>query len=191
MEPARYDRDQAQLMLNIFRQQRIPTDRSYYFGLDYFGLGLSVDANFQGTDDTTPPIVLLNFLYGIAAYQCWQSRPGISIIEKYFNDYYKKIPVPPPRAPSSEGENSFSEQDDSDKDPSYYPPKGRRRPKGTQHTSAREKAMDDLGKISMFIKGITPEDAAVRREKRLEEEEQKAQEAGRRKAMEWLDTNRI
>ena len=177
-------------MLNIFRQQRIPTDRSYYFGLDYFGLGLSVDANFQGTDDTTPPFVLLNFIYGVAAYQRWQSRPGISIIEKYFNDHYKKIPVPPPRAPSSERENSFSEQDDSDKDPSYYPPKGRRRPKGTHHTSAREKAMDDMYKISMFIRGITPEEAAMRREKRLEEEEQMAQEAGRRKVMEWIETNR-
>jgi hypothetical protein len=133
-----------------------PIDRSHLLRL-----GLSVDVNFQGTD-STPPIILLNFLYGIVAYQCWQSRPGISIIEKYFNDHYKKIPVPPP---SSERENSFSEQDDSDKDPSYYPPKGRHCPKGTHHTSAREKAMDDLGKISMFIRGITPEDAAMRREK--------------------------
>jgi hypothetical protein len=185
VEPARYDRDRAQFILNTLRQARITPEQSFYFDL-----GLSVDANFQGTDDTTPPFVLLNFIYGVAAYQRWQSCPGISIIEKYFNDHYKKIPVPPPRAPSSERENSFSEQDDSDKDPSYYPPKGRRRPKGTHHTSAREKAMDDLYKISMFIRGITPEEAAIRREKRLEEEEQTAQEAGRRKVMEWIETNR-
>ncbi len=169
-----------------------PAPRSYYFGLDYFGLGLSVDANFQGTDDTTPPIVLLNFIYGVAAYQRWQSPPGIGIIEKYFKDHYKGIPVPPPRAPSSEGENSFEEQDDLKKDPTYYyPQKGRRRRmRGRQHTSARDKAMDDLNNIYMFVRGITPEGAAIEREKRLEEEEQTAQEAGRRKVMEWIDTNR-
>ncbi len=94
-----------------------------------------------------------------------------------------------PRAPSSERENSFDEQDDLEKDPTYNPQKGRRRTRGRQHTSAREKAMDDLDKIFMFVRGITPEEAAIRREKRLEEE-QTAQEAGRRKVMEWIDTSR-
>ena len=50
--------------------------------------------------------------------------------------------------------------------------------------------MDDLNNIYMFVRGITPEGAAIEREKRLEEEEQTAQEAGRRKVMEWIDTNR-
>jgi hypothetical protein len=162
VEPARYDRARAQRILDMHRRESSPPDRSYYFGLDYFGLGLSVDANLQGT---TPPIVLLNFMYGVAVYQRWQSPPGIGIIEKYFKDHYKDIPVPPPRAPSSER-------------------------KGRHHTSAREKAMDDLDKIYMFVRGITPEEAAIRWEKRLEEEEQMAQEAGRRKVMEWIDANR-
>ena len=159
MEPARYDRDQAQFILNMYRRERIPPGRSYYFGL-----GLSVDANFQGMD-STPPIVLLNFIYSVAAYQRRQSPPGIGIIEKYFEDHYKTIPVPPPRAPSSER-------------------------KGRHHTSAMEKAMDDVDLVFMFLRATTPEEAATRREKRLEEEEQMAQEAGRRKVMEWIETNR-
>ncbi len=165
---------------------RITPDRSYYFGL-----GLSVDANFQGTN-STPPIVLLNFVYGVAAYQRWQSRPGIGIIEKYFKDHYKQIPVPPRRAPSSEKGSSFDEQDDLEKDPTYRQ-KGRHHTegrKGRHHTSAREKAIDDLDLVFMFLRGTTPEEAAIRREERLKEEEQVAQEAGRRKVMEWIDTNR-
>jgi hypothetical protein len=129
-------------------------------------------------------------MYGVAAYHRWQSPPSIGIIDKYFEDHYKNIPVPPPRAraPSRERENSFDEQDDLEKDPTYYPPNGRHRTKGRQHTSGMEKAMDDLHKIFMFVRGITPEEAAIRREKRLEEEEQMAQEAGRRKVIEWMDT---
>ena len=91
MEPAGYDCDQAQLILNMLRQvMATPAAHSYLFRL-----GLSVDVNFQGMD-LTPPIVLLNFIYGVAAYQRWQSRPSIGIIEKYFKDHYKGIPVPPP-----------------------------------------------------------------------------------------------
>jgi hypothetical protein len=190
VEPARYDRARAQRILDMHRRESSPPDRSYYFGLDYFGLGLSVDANFRGTN-STPPIVLLNFVYGVAAYQRWQSRSGIGIIEKYFKDHYEYIPVPPRRAPSSERESSFSEQDDLEKDPTYRE-KGRHTEgrKDRHHTSAREKAMDDVNLVFMFLRGITPEEAAIRREERLKEEERMAQEAGRRKVMEWIDTNR-
>ena len=175
MEPARYDRDQAQKFLKIYRRERIPLDRSYYFGL-----GLSVDANFQGTDDTTPPIVLLNFMYGVTAYKRWKSAPGVGIIKAYFAKCYETIPVPRPRAPGGEG--SSGEQGDPN-DPDYLP-------ECEHHTTSMEKAMEELDMIFMYIRGITPEEAAIRREKRLEEEEQMAQEAGRRKVMEWIDTIR-
>ncbi len=173
MEPDGYDRDQAQLMLNTLRQaMATPAARSYYFDL-----GLSVDANFQGTDDTTPPIVLLNFMYGIAAYKRWKSPPGVSIIKAYFAKCYETIPVPRPRAPVGEG--SSGEQGDP-KDPDYVP----------EDTTSMEEAMDELNMVLMYLSGITPEEAAIRREKQLEEEKQMAQEAGRRKVMEWIDTVR-
>jgi hypothetical protein len=50
-----------------------------------------------------------------------------------------------------------------------------------------EKAMEELDIIFMYF---TLEEAAIRQEKRLEEEEQMAQEAGRRKVMECIDTVR-
>jgi hypothetical protein len=53
-----------------------------------------------------------------------------------------------------------------------------------------EKAMEELDMIFMYFRGITLEEAAIRQEKRLEEEQQIAQEAGRRKVMEWIDTVR-
>jgi hypothetical protein len=183
VEPAGYDRDRAQDILEMYRQQRTPPDSSYYFGLDYFGLGLSVDANFQGTDDTTPPIVLLNFIYGVAAYKRWKSPPSVGILNAYFAEhyaeYYKTIPVPPPQGPSGESEGPSDEQDDPN-DSDYVP----------EDTNSTVEAMDELNMVLMYLSGITPEEAAIRREKRLEEEEQMAQEAGRRKVMEWIETNR-
>ena len=174
MEPDGYDRDQAQRILNMHRRARIPPDRSYYFGL-----GLSVDANFRGTN-TAPPLILLNFMYGVAAYKRWKSPPGVGIIKAYFAKCYETIPIPRPRA--SGGEGSSGEQGDPN-DPDYLPECG-------HHTTSMEKAMEEVDMIFMYLRGITPEEAAIRREKRLEEEEQMAQEAGRRKVMEWIDTVR-
>jgi len=182
VEPEGYDRGEAELMLNTLRQaMATPAPRSYYIGLDYFGLGLSVDANFQGTDDTTPPIVLLNFLYGVATYKRWKSPPGVDIINAYFTEHYaehyKTIPVP--QAPSGESESPSDEQDDPN-DPDCVP----------EDTTSMDEAIDELNMVLMYLSGITPEEAAIRREKQLEEEEQMAQEAGRGKVMEWIDTVR-
>ncbi len=106
--------------------------------------------------------------------------PGPGMIRAYFTQHYETIPVPRPRAPS--GESSSDKQDDPN-DPDYLPECG-------HITSPMEKAMEELDMIFMYLRGITPEEAAIRREKRLEEEEQMAQEAGRRKVMEWIDTIR-
>ena len=157
MEPDDYDRDRAQLVLNTYQQVRTTPPRSYSFDL-----GLSVDANFQGTD-STPPIVLLNFMYGVAAYKRWRSPHGVGIINAYFAEHYKPIPLLP-----------------SPKDSDYLP----------EDTNSMVEAMDELNMVLMYLSGITPEEAAIRREKRLEEEEKMAQEAGRRKVMEWVDTVR-
>jgi hypothetical protein len=157
VEPDDYDRDRAQLVLNTYQQVRTTPPRSYSFDL-----GLSVDANFQGTD-STPPMILLNFMYGVAAYKRWKSPPGVDMINAYFAEHYQPIPVPPPK--------------DSDSD--YLP-----------EDTPMVEAMDELNMVLMYLSGITPEEAAIRREKRLEEEEKMAQEAGRRKVTEWIDTVR-
>ena len=49
------------------------------------------------------PIVLLNFMYGVAAYTVNAGRAPLGMIRAYFARYYETIPVPRPRAPGGEG----------------------------------------------------------------------------------------
>jgi len=51
------------------------------------------------------------------------------------------------------------------------------------------RAMDELNLVLMSLCGTTPDEVARRRENEMEEEEQKAQEAGKRKVVEWLQTD--
>ena len=173
MEPDDYDRDRAQFILNTHQQAGLTPRRSYLFDL-----GLSVDANFQGTD-STPPIVLLNFMYGVAAYKRWKSPPGVDIITRYSAMHYRDIPPLLPRTPSGESESPSDGQEDPN-DSDYLP----------EDTTSMVEAMDEMNMVLMYLSGITPEEAAIRREKRLEEEEKMAQEAGRSKVLEWVDTVR-
>jgi hypothetical protein len=64
---------------------------------------------------------------------------------------------------------------------------------GNRYTSTRRvesdlaKAMDELNMVLMYVTcGITPEEAAERRQKEIEQEERAAQEASRSKVMEWM-----
>ncbi len=82
-----------------------------------FGLGLRVDAKFEGTN-SLPNIVILDFLYGVAAYNCWKSASILGTMEEYYVDHYESIPVPTPSTLSEE--DSFSEQHDP-VDPSHVP----------------------------------------------------------------------
>lgn len=52
-------------------------------------------------------------------------------------------------------------------------------------------AMDELNSVLMSIQGITPQEAANRRKKQMEEEELKAQEASQEKVMEWMKTTDV
>jgi len=51
------------------------------------------------------------------------------------------------------------------------------------------RAMDELNLVLMSLCGTTPDEVSRRREKEMEEEEQNAQEAGKRKVAEWLPTD--
>ena len=86
--------------------------------------------------------------------------------------------IPPP--PCSPGDNGNSpEPGDPDSQQRRYVSATRR------DESRLAKAMDELDLFMMHIHGITPEEAAKRREKEIEQEERAAQEASRSKVMEW------
>jgi hypothetical protein len=126
----------------------------------------NVDVRFRGEGVPLPSTVILDYLYGIAAYNAWRSErgDGLNQMKAYRDEHYAQIPPPPPAPP-------------------------RRTPR---KPTVLEEAMDELNMVLMRISGITPEMAAERREKEIEQEERAAQEASRSKVMEWrnrLDVN--
>ena len=146
-----------------------------------FSLGAHVDAVFQGTGEHLPPDILLDYMYGVAAYKCWRSSDEVHGLMRSFHDnHYANIPVPP-LSPPYDDSNSLS----SSEDPLLASPKER------CYTSTRRgdemvKAMDDLNIVLMALKGITPQELISRREKQMEEEEQRAQIASQSKVLEWI-----
>lgn len=51
--------------------------------------------------------------------------------------------------------------------------------------------MDELNLVLMHLQGTTPEEVASRKEKEIEEEEKKAQEASQSKVMDWMKTTDV
>jgi hypothetical protein len=88
---------------------------------------------------------------------------------------------------------SLNDDSDDPNDPDFIPDDDAHGPSPLQRNRYRKvdvmaEAMDDLNAVLMAIQGITPQEAAKRREKRMEAEELKAQEASRSKVMEWKKT---
>jgi hypothetical protein len=149
-----------------------------------FTLGLSVDTLFRSTN-SLPPAIILDYVYGITTYKQWNSRrPDKAVhrvMENYRKGHYINIPAIEPSPPT----DNFDCQDPD------HPPTTSSRYTSTRTGDEMAKAMDDLNAFLMFVRGITPEEAAKRREKRMEEEELKAQEASRSKVMEWMRTTDV
>jgi hypothetical protein len=150
----------------------------------------NVDALFRGTRSSAglPSAVILDYIYGIAAYKAWRSRrdAGFDQMRAYRDEHYAQIsPPPPPPPPSSQDDDTdVTPGPDDLNDPNYEPLPSRKRYTPTRR-SGLEEAMDELNMFLMHIHGITPEMAAERNQKEIEREEQAAQEASRSKVMEW------
>ena len=152
-----------------------------------FAAGANVDALFQGDGVMLPSTVILDYVYGVAAYKTWHSnREGVPIImNEYRKENYAKIP-PLPRSPPDDTEDNTPVPDDPT-DTDYNPTK-QKHYKATTDESELARAMDELNMFLMCVThGITPEEAAERRQKKVEQEEQAAQEASQNKVMEWKE----
>jgi len=123
----------------------------------------NVDVLFQGEGVPLPPPVILDYIYGISAYKAWgsKSNDGFNQMEAYRNEHYAHIPPPSPAQP--------------------------RRHHAPTRRGGLDETMDKLNRFLMYIQGITPEMAAERRQKEIEQEERAAQEASRSKVTEWRD----
>ena len=170
-------------------------------------MGANVDVLFQGPDAggaSLPPTVILDYVYGVAAYQRWHSKRGdiLDVMDSYREEHYAQIqPLPPAPRDSDDSDATFQPDNtdseyvpgdtsgsDSPTDSDYKLPE-----LGERYTSTRRrdesdlsKAMDELNMVLMYVtRGITPKEAAERRQTEIEEEERAAQEASRNKVMEW------
>ena len=148
----------------------------------------NVDVLFGGTEDPLPPqpsTVILDYLYGIAAYKAWRSErgDGFNQMEAYRKSHYVEI-QPRPSSPPDGIDTDVTSGPDDPNDSTYKPTQSRKHYTQTRR-SGLEETMDELNMFLMYIHGITPEMAAERRQKEIEREEQVAQEASRNKVMEW------
>ena len=144
----------------------------------------NVDAVFEGTGVPLPSTIILDYVYGIAAYKVWSSNRGdggFDQMKAYGDRHYTQIRPLPPSSPDVDNDVPSGPDDGNDTD---YPPKRRKHHASTRR-GGREETMDELNMFLMHIHGITPEMAAERNQKKIELEERVAQEAGRNKVMEW------
>ncbi|KAF8336220.1 hypothetical protein F5887DRAFT_1247630 [Amanita rubescens] len=146
---------------------------------------LQRDARITGTGTSLPSTVILDYMYGVAAYRRWGSGQDIEeVMEQRFAEHYKSIPIPP-ASPYSSDSDSFSEPDDHND--------GNRRPRGRNHSTKMSdgmlRAMDKVLALSMLLKGTTPELMAAERQRREEAEELFAKEASRVKVQQWMQSS--
>lgn len=65
------------------------------------------DARITGTGTSLPCTVILDYMYGVAAYQPWGRGQDIKeVMEQRFAEHYKPIPIPP-ASPTSGDSDSF------------------------------------------------------------------------------------
>ncbi|KAI9450077.1 hypothetical protein F5148DRAFT_987257 [Russula earlei] len=125
--------------------------------------GANVDALFRGEGSSLPSTVILDCVYGVAAYKSWHSKSGgdgvLEVMDQYRQNHYAQI------RPRSRASSQDVRRDESD----------------------LAKAMDELNMVLMLFHGIKPEEVAERRQKAIEDEERAVQEVSRTKVMEWRD----
>ncbi len=151
-----------------------------------FALGANVDALFQGEGGSLPSTVILDYVYGVAAYKPWHKCGGEHIMNDYHKTHYADIPPLRRASPDDPDDTGVTSGPDDPNDPDYKPREPRKRYR-RRDESDLSKAMDELNMVLMYMHGITPEEAAERRQKEIEQEERAAQEASRSKVMEWMN----
>ncbi|KAH9000100.1 hypothetical protein EDB92DRAFT_1939843 [Lactarius akahatsu] len=132
-----------------------------------FVFGAHVDAFFNGMNRSLHPphVVVLDYML---------------IIQNVTHTF--RLPPPPRKFPSVGSDDAPEPDDPRDAD---YRPRNRHHP-STSRGNVMVEAMDDLNLLLMLVNGTTPEEAAERMEKRMEEEERAAQETSRSKVTEWM-----
>jgi len=140
-----------------------------------------VDIRLGSSESELPPAILLDFMYGAAAYARWRIGDTVNWkVSSYYTAKYEKIlsskgPELDPTT-SSDSEQTDPTNNNSD-DPEWRP-----------DTSGMLDAMDKVMDISWRVRLRTmPEEVAIRLQKQEEEEELREQEDGRMKVLSWME----
>jgi hypothetical protein len=142
------------------------------------------DARMTGTGIYPPPSILLDYTYGVAAYQRWHGGQDIDqMMKDRFAEKYESIPCPPLSDLSAESDVGSEREDPHDDCEPNRQRSGKHRRSSMSDGMLR--AMDDVLALSRFMKGITTEEIAAKRQRREEEEERRAQENGQEKVERW------
>jgi hypothetical protein len=90
------------------------------------------DARIAGAGIPPPSVVILDFMYGVAAYHHWGSGQDFEeVLQHRFTEHYKSIPIPATSQPSSDDDSSPESDNLDDKD-EYKPSRPSR---GGNHSS--------------------------------------------------------
>jgi hypothetical protein len=123
-----------------------------------------------------PPPIILDYAYGVAAYNRWQSHTSEQFreyMEHRSTEVYQNPPPNPKRVHSQGFEHSSEDSSESAEAPDRTSP-------------SMLKAMDDLALLGRLLSDVTPEMHEERQRKREEEEQLRTQKTSQEKVQEWL-----
>jgi hypothetical protein len=144
------------------------------------------DAYLIDTADILPAIIL-DFIYGIVAYQHWKSNedPPNTLLRYFDEQHYKLALHRAPRIPIDDFDSGWEDVDDESKDPTYVPPRNTR--KGGKRNL--QDAMDEVLEVSFMIQlRMTPQEELVRLQQQELEIQSRERDASRMKVEEWRRT---
>lgn len=190
MAPADFDAARLEVLLRMSMPPKV-----------LFAVGANLDILFQGTGTPPPSDIILDYMYGVAAFKCWGIEASREMLQKYYESHYKvllAVPNPHSGDDGNDGNDDGGSGDcddgndgDDPSDANYDPNASQQYYSSTSRGTEMATAMDNLNTFIMLLQGTSPEDAARKWEKRMEEKEQIAQQASRNKVMEWIRTAEV
>jgi hypothetical protein len=150
------------------------------------------DARLVGTEGPLPPMVILDYVYGVAAYNNWRSGKK-DVHEKlvsYYKDHYEPALTRPPPMPTDDFDNGqqYSSSDDDKKDTTYDPGHNTRE-RGEGRPQEYLDAMDAVLALTLRIQQqMIPQEVLAKVQQQRDEAQLRERDVSRMKVEEWRRT---
>ena len=83
-EPANFDPNRLSALLGMSMPPTI-----------LFPAGANLDIRFRGTGTPLPSDLILDYVYGIAAFKCWGIEGSREMLQTYYESHYKPVLLTP------------------------------------------------------------------------------------------------